>query len=248
MIHQASNSANLTRRILSPCFIGVLLLAVSFSTTATNLVINGAFDQPDPTRPAAPLGWDLPDGLGVQWMNAPSGAGRAIRMDTRVSEIAMNASWTRAGLTNDWYIPHAANNAIAETYGLSYYSAPFAIASGVTYRVTCDVLGPSGAKVWVRGYGLFHGKMTRRYEAVMNGYGSGDAWRTCTQVFNPTQHRPDVTEMRVMLYACYPAGIYWFNHVRVDVVAGEEIRDQKSAVSNLLNPRHFRACNLTSER
>ena len=202
----------------------LLLLTVLTAAAGTNLVANGSFAQPDPQRAKAPLGWDLPDGLGVQWTNAPVGAGLAIRLDTRVSEVAMNASWAQAGLTNDWFIPKAAGNAIAETYGLSYYSAPFAVASGVTYRVTCDVLGPAGAKVWVRGYGVFRGKLTRRYESVMNCYGSGNAWRTCTQEFNPTQHRPEVTEIRVMLYAYYPAGVYWFRNVRVEAVEGADAR------------------------
>ena len=198
------------------------MLAGSVSA-ATNLVANGGFEQPDPARPGTPLGWERLDGLGVQWTNAPDGRGLAIRMDTRISEIAMNASWARAGLTNDWFIPNAAENAIAETYGLSYYSVPFAVASGVTYRVTCDVLGPSGAKVWVRGYGQFRGGLTRRYEAVLVCTGGGDTWRTCTLSFNPTQHRPEVTEMRVMLFAYYPAGVYWFDNVRVEAVGANEL-------------------------
>ena len=195
-----------------------LVLFSSLAAAATNLVTNGDFALADPQRPAAPLGWELPDGLGVQWTNAPDGHGWAIRMDTRVPETAMNASWARSGLTNDWFIPKAAGNAIAETYGLSFYSVPFDAASGATYRVTADVWGPAGAKIWVRGYGQFRGKLTRRYESVLNGYGSGNAWRTCTQEFCPSKHRPDVTELRVMLYAYYPAGVYWFRNVRVEAV------------------------------
>ena len=176
------------------------------------------FDQANPVQAGAPQGWELPDGLGVQWTRAPDGAGMAIRMDTRIPERAMNASWSQAGLTNDWFIPNAAGNAVAETYGLSYYSAPFAVVSGSTYRVSADVRGPAGAKIWVRGYGMFRGKMSRRYESVLNCYGSGDEWRTCTQEFNPTKQRPEVTAMRVMLFAYHPAGVYWFRNVRVETV------------------------------
>ena len=206
----------------------IFFISVGASQGATNLVVNGGFETADPARPGVPLGWERPDGLGVQWTNAPAGHGLAIRLDTRISEREMNASWARAGLTNDWFIPNAAGNAIAEVYGLSYYSRPFAVASGVTYRVTCDVLGPSGAKVWVRGYGLFRGQMAHRYEVVMICYGGGDAWRTCTLEFNPTRHRPEVTEMKVMLYAYYPAGVYWFDNVRVEAIEGIETRGQKS--------------------
>lgn len=207
-----------------PAFTVFLLLFAGAAVAATNLVANGGFELADPARAGAPLGWDLPDGLGVQWTNAPSGHGRAIRMDTRVSEMAMNASWARAGLTNEWFIPHADGHAIAETYGLSYYSASFAVASGVTYRVSADVWGGAGAKIWVRGYGEFRGKRTHRYETVLNCYGSGDSWRTCSQDFNPTRHRPEITEMRVMLYAYYPAGIYWFDHIRVEAVDDSGMR------------------------
>lgn len=195
-----------------------LLLFCAAASAATNLVVNGGLEQPDAARPGAPLGWDIPDGLGVQWTRAPDQPGLAIRMDTRVPETAMNASWARAGLTNDWFIPNAAGNAISDTYGLSYYSVPFAVASGVTYRICADVRGPPGAKIWVRGYGQFRGKRTRRYEKVVVCYGSGDAWRTCSETFSPTRHRPEVTEMRVMLYAYYPPGVYWFDNVRVEAV------------------------------
>jgi len=191
----------------------------------SNLVVNGDFQSPDPKNASAPLGWDRPDGLGVQWTRAPASDshGMAMRLDTRVSERDMNASWARTGLTNDWFIPNAANNAVAETYGLSFYSQPFAMTSGTTYRVTCDVLGPSGAKVWVRGYGNVGGIKTRRYEAVLVCYGSGDTWRTCSLTFVPTQHTPDVTEMRVMLYAYYPAGVYWFDNVRVEAAGDNAV-------------------------
>ena len=199
----------------------VLVLAALASLpvcAATNLVVNGTFAKADPRQPDAPLGWERPDGLGVAWTNAPDGRGRVIRMDTRLSEQTMVASWTRAGLTNDWFIPHAAGNAIGETYGLSYYSVPFMIASGVTYRVSGEIMGHAGAKIWVRGYGLFRGKLTRRYEQVLNCKGDGRDWQTWSIAFNPTLHRPEITEMRVMLYAYYPSGVYWFRNLRVEPV------------------------------
>jgi hypothetical protein len=197
-----------------------LLVAGGAAAAGSNLVANGGFEQRAGDRPAA---WDLPDGLGVQWAEAPGAAGAkqgcAIRLDTRVSEIDMARSWARAGLTNDWHIPKPAGNAIADTYGLSYYSAAFPVVSGVVYRVRCDTLGPGGWKVWVRGYGQFRGRLTRRYEAVMTGAASPGAWTNNALVFHPTRHRPDVTEMKVMLYAYYPAGVYWFDNVVVEPVA-----------------------------
>ena len=88
--------------------------------------------------------------------------------------------------------------------------------SGATYRVACDTRGPGPVKVWVRGYGPFRGRRVRRYEAVMNCAPGAGAWRTTTMEFNPTARRPEVDELRVMLYAWYPAGVYWFDRVRVE--------------------------------
>jgi hypothetical protein len=197
----------------------VACLLATAAAAGTNLVANGGFELRAADRPA---GWDLPDGLGVQWIDAPVGAGhgRAICLDARVSETDMECSWARAGLTNQWSIPKPAGNAIAETYGLSYYSAAFPVSSGVTYRVRCDTLGPGGWKVWVRGYGQFRGRLTRRYEAVMTGRASPSEWTTNAMVFQPTRHRPEVTEMKVMLYAYYPPGAYWFDNVVVEPVEG----------------------------
>jgi hypothetical protein len=195
------------------------LLSVLTASAGSNCVVNGGFEQRAADRPA---GWELPDGLGVQWVEAPAGAGHghghAIRLDTRVPETEMARSWARAGLTNDWHIPRPAGNAIADTYGLSFYSDSFPVVSGMTYRVRCDTLGPGGWKVWVRGYGRFRGRLTRRYEAVMPGTASPAAWTNHTMVFHPTRDRPEVTEMKVMLFAYYPAGIYWFDNVVVEAV------------------------------
>ena len=132
----------------------------------------------------------------------------------------MVASWRACGLTNTWDIPNPARNAVADTYGLSYYSDAFRIVSGETYRVRCDVYGRGGVKVWVRGYGPFRGRCTRRYEALMNCEGRDGAWTPNELVFHPTRQRPEVEELRVMLYAYHPAGRYGFDNVIVEPVTG----------------------------
>lgn len=192
------------------------LVAVTGLQAATNLVVNGDFEAVDPADARRPAAWALPDGLGVHWKEDPATAGRAIWMDTRISEVAMVRQWRLTGLTNTWDIPKPAGNAIADTYGLSYYSAPFAVVSGQVYRVRCDVQGAGGVKVWVRGYGMFRGRLTKRYEAMMNCTGHADAWTPNAMVFNPTLRRPEVTEMRVMLFAYYPPGRYGFDNVVVE--------------------------------
>ena len=178
------------------------------------LLVNGDFEKTDPKDAGKPVGWDKPDGLGVVWKNG------AIQMDTRVSEKAMVDQWTKVGLTQ-WNIPKPAGNAIAETYGLSYYSDPMPVKSGQTYRVSFDYKGPSGGgKVWVRGWGQFQGEKRRRWETFVNCRTKGNDWTHFEQEFHPTKARPEVTEMRVMLYAYYPPGVYCYDNVRIEEVSG----------------------------
>ncbi len=189
---------------------------------ATNLVANGDFETVDPADPRRPAGWALPDGLGVRWAAGTDGVDRAVWLDTRISEARMVRQWRETGLTNLWDIPNPKNNAIADTYGLSYYSDPFPVCSGQVYRVRCDIHGRGGVKVWVRGYGMFRGRLTKRYEAMLNCEGREGQWTPNAMTFHPTQRRPEVTEMRVMLYAYYPPGLYGFDHVVVEPVPPTE--------------------------
>jgi hypothetical protein len=190
---------------------------------APPLLPNGDFERADTRDAGKPAFWDKPDGLGVQWVQlAPEanakGRGRAIRMDTAVSEKAMVAQWQKAGITQ-WSIPKPANSAIAETYGLSFYSDPIPVRPGQAYRVTFDYRGASGgAKLWVRGWGQVGGVKRRRWETIVNCRVNDSGWTTFSQVFHPTKARPDVTEMRVMLFAYYPAGLYWFDNIRIEPV------------------------------
>ena len=200
--------------------VALVCIAPATGRPAEELLANGDFETADAADPARAAGWDRVDGLGVQWITSPGDAhGRAIRMDTRLSEQVMDAQWIKTGLTNTWFIPKPGPNAIAETYGLSLYSAAMPVKPGLAYRITFDFKGRSGgAKVWVRGYGMFQGEKRRRWETYINAHAPPGGWGADTQVFHPTKFRPDVTEIKVMLFAFYPAGIYWFDNVRIEPV------------------------------
>jgi hypothetical protein len=165
----------------------------------------------------------LPDGLGVQWTDAPAVAGvaahgKAIRMDTTQTEKAMVASYTKAGLTQ-WIFPKPADSAIAETYGLSLYSEAVPVTPGKVYRVTFDYLAEKGTagKLWFRAYANDNGQKKRVYEGTIDCGGSG-GWKQFTGLFHPTRYRPDVAEFKIMLFAYFPPGVAWFDNVRVEVV------------------------------
>ena len=214
--------------VLRMTIIGCLLL--TSPVFAGNLLPNGDFEQADPVDSRRPLAWDLPDGLGVQWVQ--SDHGKAIRMDTQISEIRMNEQWTKLGLTNTWFVPKAAATAIAETYGLSFYSAAIPVKTGQAYRVSFDYKGATGGgKVWVRCFGPQAGESRRLYEKIVFCEKKGLDWVHYQEVLFPTKYRPAVTEMRVMLYAYYPAGIYWFANIDIEPVSTTEYDRAKAEVS-----------------
>ena len=196
---------------------------------ADPVVPNGDLEQADPDDATRPWHWDRPDGLGVQWVPGPgAGHGKAIRMDTAISEKDMVAQWRKVGITK-WDIPNAAGNAIAATYGLSFYSDTIPVVSGQAYRVSFDYKGPGGGgKLWVRGYGEFRGRTRRRYETIVNCRVPNSEWNRLSQCFHPTRLRPLVTEMKVMLYAYWPPGVYWFDNVTIDPVTYEEYERDKN--------------------
>jgi hypothetical protein len=189
---------------------------------AATLLANGDFSKADPQDARRPWHWVLPDGLGVQWTEG------AIRMDTRVSEQRMNDQWTKMGLTNTWFIPNAAGNPIAETYGLSFYSDAVPVQTGQAYRVSFDFKGPGGGKVWVRCY---DGER-RIYEKVVFCEQKAEHWKRYREVFFPTRYRPKCQTMRVMLYAYYPPGIYWFDNVAIEPITTAEYDREKAAAES----------------
>ncbi|MEI7880290.1 MAG: hypothetical protein WCI95_05380 [bacterium] len=212
----------------------ILMILISGDTAwgespPTLLLPNGDFERPDSKVPAKPAGWFMPDGLGVQWTNDPDSTahGKCIRLNTAVSEKAMVDRWQQTGLTNFWNIPKPAGNTIAETYGLSYYSDALPVKSNQAYRVTFDYKGSGGGKVWIRCYGFHEGEMRRRYEKVILCEGRGNEWSTQSSVFQPSRQRTEVSEMKVMLYAYYPPGLYWFDNLRIVPISQEEYTREK---------------------
>lgn len=236
----------------------LLPLACSAGLAAADLLPNGGFEQPHPQDPSRPAFWERPDGLGVSWLEAPGeGHGKAMRLDTRVSERELVANWKRVGI-RDWDIPEPAGNAVAETYGISFYSDAVPVVRGQAYRVSFDWMGPPGGiKIWVRGYaripddlppeaastaGAAKGpdavrsgertRVRRLFEALAGGDSYFDkkdtgAWYHASHCFHPTRNTPPVTEMKVMLYAYHPAKAYWFDNLKLEPISAAEYKDYK---------------------
>lgn len=187
------------------------------------IVVNGGFEAEAPDFPGRPLGWDALDGLGVQWAEAGDAhPGKAIRINTSVSETNMVEQWNKTGLAK-WVFPNPTGDPIAATYGLSYYSDPMPVATGQAYRISFRYKGPSGgAKVWVRGYGTLRGEERRLYDTIVNCRVPNQGWTRFSQAFHPTKHTPGVRTIRVMLYAYWPPGVYWFDDVAIVPISAAE--------------------------
>jgi len=190
---------------------------------AQSVLPNGDFEQGDPAHPGKALHWDAVDGLGVRWTDAPvlPGSpphGKAIRMDTSVSEIDMVASYQKAGLTQ-WVFPKPAGNAIAETYGLSLYSDAVPISPGKNYRITFDYMSEKGTAgfILMRGYANVNGQKKRVYEKKIECASVG-AWKTFSDIAHPGRSPQPAEEFKIMLFAYFPAGAAWFDNVKVEPI------------------------------
>jgi hypothetical protein len=209
--------------ILAGIFVGASLAA-----RAQSVLPNGDFEQGDPAHPGKPLHWDQPDGLGVRWSTVPVAItqgqkphGKAIRMDTSVSEQAMVASYQKAGLTQ-WVFPHPQGNAIGETYGLSLYSDAVPVEAGKNYRITFDYMSEKGTAgfILMRGYADVNGRKKRVYEKKIECNSQG-AWKTFTDIAHPARSPQPLVEFKIMLFAYFPDGVAWWDNVKVEPIDPE---------------------------
>jgi hypothetical protein len=194
----------------------VLAQTPAAAPAGPSVLANGDFEQADPANPAKPAHWDLSDGTAVAWTRAPDAAhGKAIRMETDLSEQTVVASNAKAGLTQ-WVFPNPAASPIGETYGLSLYSEEFPVEPDKVYTVTFDYKCEKGTagKLWMRGYAMVNGQEKRVYEGNVDCGGNAD-WKTYTGVFHPTKHTPNVTRLKIMLYAYFPDGVAWYDNVKL---------------------------------
>jgi hypothetical protein len=208
----------------------VLLVLFFFAlvqgASAQSVLPNGDFEQGDPVHPGKALHWDAVDGLGVRWTDAPAipGApphGKAIRMNTAISEIDMMASYQKAGLTQ-WVFPKPAASAIGETYGLSLYSDPITAAPGKNYRITFDFMSEKGTSgfILLRGFANVNGEKKRVYEKKIECSSVG-AWKTFTGIAHLGKSPQPVAEFKIMLFAYFPDGVAWWDNVKVEAIDGD---------------------------
>ena len=125
------------------------------------------------------------------------------------------------------------NEEVAGTSGVLYYSDPFPVEKGATYRFQCRWKSTgSAAKVFIKCYdelptefpaGSVSGRSTTEgrevYRSQQNLEGSPGVWNVQTEDFTPLHSRFTPRWGRVMLYAYWPAGTVEWDDIMVKRIA-----------------------------
>jgi hypothetical protein len=194
------------------------------NATSDNLVLNGDYES----GVKRPTGWDMPDNLTIFWEKNPSltdlSQGKCIRIDTdvymkdwerRKKELKENPNappWSKTPTSGKKYDTIGGND------GVSFYSAPIPVKKGKSYNLYVDVRSDqphATPKVFIKGYTLHKGEMRVIYKTYLNCRLNGAAWQHFEQTFSPTEKTPNVTEMRVMIFAYWTPGEYFFDNVKI---------------------------------
>ena len=212
------------------------------------LVRNGGFETGD----QCPDGWliryarkDLSeltdirvlDNLTLFWDSTASTTGKCIRMDTdviqkevhrRMEELIANPGaprWAKTPTRPPKF------DTVAGLEGVSLYSEAIPVEPGKFYRMSVDAMTRVAAGIpmmFVRGYGMAKtAKGVRIQKKLYDTYlacrfEQPGRWQHFEQVFCPTDRAPAVTEIRVMLYAYWEPGLYFWDNVALTEVPEEE--------------------------
>lgn len=208
------------------------LALLAAAAAEKDLVPNGAFEQGKDGKPDA---WQAPDDLCTFWVRAPQGKGKCIKIDTDVLRVEFLARQKEMERTP---VPPAAPKSptkepkydtVAGVEGVRYMSDWIEIAPGRSYRLDVDCRVDGGAKtpkVFVKGY--FEDprrppELRRRvkYEKYLN-CAADEKWRTFSMTCAPTARTPDVKWVRVIIFAYWPPGTYYFDNVRLAPVPADD--------------------------
>jgi hypothetical protein len=205
-----------------------------------------------------PVGWERIDGLCSFWIDDPTGGsrGKVIKMDTRMLQTQADAWWKkwRAGAPASQapepvFAKPPAYNAVAGLHGVHYYSDYIEIKPGMRYRVLADLIATAGGggapKVFVKGYAevpptVRETRPQRReiWRTYMPCRGARGEWKH----FSETLTIPDrgvkmsnvitlqVKWIRIIPYAYWPPGVYYWDNVKVVEEPTDEWRSANGEV------------------
>ncbi|MFW6107105.1 MAG: hypothetical protein ACOC8A_00295 [bacterium] len=204
---------------------------------ARNLVPNSSFEE----GTWYPAHWTKVDGLTSHWLDREDGKGKCLMMDTDVDE-QQALDWmkkVRSGKATAKEAPEKIASTKETIYGtigawegVQIYSDFLPVTPKMRYRLTVDIQGPWGGiffpKAFVKGYAERSDEFTTQKRELYRMYlalrteTKGKEWETFSRTFNPTLRSPDVKWMRVMLYAYWPLGKYYWDNI---VLTEEAVED-----------------------
>ncbi len=190
-----------------------------------NLVPNGGFEKGSKGVPAS---WQRPDGLTSFWVPAPKRKGRCLKIDTDVLKEQYRERQKELKKRPVPPPPEKKSTAgkkystVAAVEGVAFYSDWIPVKPGVAYELLVDVRterGSKAPKVFVKGYvedprrppGYRRRVAYKKYLTCK----ASPSWRTFSMTFHPTARTPRVKWIRVMLFAYWPPGVYYFDNVVV---------------------------------
>jgi len=108
--------------------------------------------------------------------------------------------------------------------GAPYRSDYFPFDASKPYRLTFEMKGPAGAKLFVKGYSMIGGQwreVGRAYKACRRQLPE-DQWETFTRTFHPAKWqkitRRKIEMMRIQLFPYWPRGTYYYDNIHVQEI------------------------------
>ena len=197
-------------------------------TVGPELVKNGDFeagrDNPD--------AWQRPDGLTTFWA-AEGKPGKCLKVNTDVNHdqwVEWQKKYKAGAPATEAPAPTPTSGAkydtVAGIYGAAYFSDPIPVQPSKAYKVSVNYRGPSSdfffPKLFVRGYGDVKGEKRAVYDAylALRSKTQGKEWEWNVRIVEiPKDTAAPVEFVRLMLYAYWPPGTYWFDNVSMKEVA-----------------------------
>jgi len=202
-------------------------------TTGPELVKNGDFELGD----KSPDGWQKIDGLTTFWVAGQSPTGKCLKIDTDIYETQWN-NWkkkqkegTPAEMAPEKIQPTGNRyDTVGGNYGVAYFSDPIPVKPGKSYKIsigyrglTADIFFP---KIFIRGWADFKGEKRSVYDAylALRCQTHGKEWEQNVRLIRiPEDTKAPVEFVRLMIYAYWPPGTYYFDNVSMKEAAPTEI-------------------------
>jgi hypothetical protein len=212
---------------------------------------------PAPTSEVGDENWNNNPNLlpGGNFENAPGGVpqGWEARGGQEREPLGNLVRWTaEAGNPQNHFIRLSFPKIVGDNEGVMYYSEPFPVEAGATYRFQCRwrTNGPA-VKVFIKCYdetdtqytpetgratGSQSSERREVYRSQQNLNGPKNTWKTHTEDFTPKHTRYTPRWGRVMLYAYVGAGDVEFDDVVVKQIVpaspGEQVRPPRHSMES----------------